>query len=90
MIKAKIVSYPLGPNPRKLRHKRRNPFEIIVSWLMSSHVCQICRRKEIWSVSGWHQIDDPVHKDKNGCSVICFECCERNPELFSKKKLKYY
>jgi len=80
-IVIKSVTYNIG-DPRKLKHKRCNILEIIVSAIMSSHVCQICRRKEIWSVSGWLQIDDPVYKDKTGCSVVCNECAALNPKVF--------
>lgn len=76
-----MVRYPIG-NPRKLKHKQRNIFEVIVSWIMSSHVCQICRRKEIWSVSGWLQINDPKYKDSDGCSCVCVECARMNPDVF--------
>lgn len=85
MISALIepVKYNIG-NPKKLKHKKRNIFEVLVSMIMSSHVCQICRRKEIWSVSGWLQIDDPVYKDKNNCSVVCLECVRANPHIFGE------
>jgi hypothetical protein len=76
-----MVRYPIG-NPRKLKHKRRNLFEIAISFIKSSHVCQICKRKEIWSVSGWLQINDPVYKDSNGCSVVCYECARMNQNIF--------
>ena len=82
MISITPVTYNIG-NPRKLKHKRRNILEVLVSLIMSSHVCQICRRKEIWSVSGWLQIDDPVYKDKHGCSNVCLECVEQNKDVFS-------
>lgn len=78
-----MVRYPIG-NPRELKHKQRNAFEVIISWIMSSHVCQICKRKEIWSVSGWLQIDDPLYKDSNGCSVVCMECARMNPDVFGE------
>ena len=81
MIKIKHVTYNIG-NPRKLKHKRRNIWEIFASSIMSSHVCQICRRKEGF-VSGWLQINDPVYKDKDGCSVVCIECAKLNKEIFN-------
>lgn len=80
-ISIKGVEYDIG-NPRKLKHKRRNIFEVLASFVMNSHVCQICKRKEIWSVSSWLQIDDLVYKDKRDCSVICNECEKQNPEVF--------
>lgn len=73
---------PVPRNLRDLPHKRRNLFEVIISWLMSSHVCQICKRKEIWSVNSWFQIDHLVCKDKYGCSVICNNCRDRNADIF--------
>lgn len=83
MITIKPKKYEIG-NPRKLIHKRRNLFEILVSFLIDSHVCQICRRKETWSVSGWLQIDDPVYKDHHDCSVVCFECARMNKSVFGE------
>jgi len=82
-ISIESVKYNIG-NPRKLKHKRRNIFEFLISLIMSSHVCQICKRKEIWSVSGWLQIDDPVYKDSAGCSNVCLECARANPDVFGK------
>ena len=81
MITIKTVQYNIG-NPRKLKHKRRNILEIIASLIMQSHVCQVCRRKELWSVSGWTQIDDKIYKDKDDCSVVCDKCVKSNPEVF--------
>ena len=81
MFSIRAVKYNTG-NLRKLKHKRRGVFGFLLSLIMSSHVCQICRRKEIWSVSGWLQIDDPVYRDKSGCSVVCNECVEQNREVF--------
>jgi hypothetical protein len=69
-------------NLKKLKHKRMNIFEFLASKIVNSHVCQICGRKEIWSVSGWEQIDHPKFKDKNGCSVVCIECAKQNKEIF--------
>ena len=85
MITVKMTEYSIG-NPRKLTHKRRNIFEVLISLIMNSHVCQICRRKEIWSVSGWLQINDPVYKDEDGCSCVCLECVEQNKEIFNPLK----
>lgn len=78
----KSVQYGLPDPPSKLPHKRMNLFEWLMSLLVQSHVCQICGRKEIWSVSGWLQIDHPRYKDSNGCSSVCLECARRNPEVF--------
>ncbi len=75
------MKYDIG-NPRMLKHKKMNILEWFISLLMQSHVCQICRRKEIWSVSGWLQIDDPIYKDKDDCSVICNECWHQNEDIF--------
>ena len=86
MITINNIRYKLPNPPSKLRHKRRNVFEIIIGWIMSSHVCQICKRKEIWSVSGWLQIDHPIYKDSDGCSNVCFECKKLNPEIFENVK----
>ncbi len=82
MLSIELAKYNTE-NLRKLKHKRRSVFEFLASLIMSSHVCQICRRKEIWSVSSWLQIDDPIYKDKDGCSVICNNCKEANKEIFS-------
>lgn len=76
------VTYNLGSNPSKLKHRRRNIWECFISLIEDSHICQICGRKED-SVHGWLQIDDPVYKDKDGCSVICVECEKMNPEVFN-------
>ena len=84
MLRVEMVRYNIG-NPRKLKHKRRNFWEVLASCLVQSHVCQICRRKEIWSVSGWLQISDPVYKDKDGCSVVCMECAKQNEDVFGKR-----
>lgn len=84
MINIEMVTYKLPNPPQKLKHKRRNIFEILVSLIMFSHVCQICRRKEIWSVSGWLQIDHPKYQDKHGCSNVCMECARLNPEVFGE------
>jgi hypothetical protein len=81
MFKITLVSYKLPNPPTKLKHRRRNLLECFWSLFMNSHICQICHRKEE-SVDGWFQIDDPIHKDKNGCSVVCLECKELNPEIF--------
>ena len=81
MFTIESVKYKIG-NPRKLKHKRRNIFEVLVSLIMDSHICQICKRKEIWSVSGWLQIDDLIYKDKDGCSSVCYECARQNKEIF--------
>lgn len=81
MIKIESIKYD-AVNLRKLKHKRRNIFEWFAGLIMQSHICQICRRKEIWSVSGWLQIDDPIFKDKDNHSVICMECAEANKEIF--------
>ena len=81
-ISIHMMRYLLPNPPSQLKHKRRNPIEILVSWLMDSHVCQICGRKEIWSVSGWVQINDPRHQDKHECSVVCQECWKTNEEYF--------
>lgn len=77
-----LVRYNLPCPPSRLYHTPMNFWERVASLLMNSHVCQICGRKEIWSVSGWLQIDDPVHRDKNGCSVVCIECARANPDVF--------
>jgi len=82
-----MVAYKKIGNPKKLKHKPMNLLEWIVSKLMSSHVCQICGRKEIWSVSGWLQINDPVYKDEDNCSVICFECADLNKEVFGINRM---
>lgn len=78
----KGATYNIPHPPQKLKHKRRNMLEVLASSIMSSHVCQICRRKEIWSVSGWLQIDHPRYKEKNGGSTVCNECVKLNPEVF--------
>ena len=80
-INIEPINYQLPDPPSILKHKKRNFFEWLVSLLMSSHVCQICKRKEIWSISGWFQIDDPKHKDRNGCSVVCVECRKANSQV---------
>jgi hypothetical protein len=84
MLTIGLVQYKIG-NPRKLKHKKRNIWEVLVSWVVQSHVCQICKRKEIWSVSGWLQINDPIYKDKDDCSVVCFECAKQNEEIFGNR-----
>ncbi len=75
------VRYALG-HPPDLPHQRRSVLEWLCSLVMQSHVCQICRRKELWSVSGWLQVDDPAYQDADGCSVVCLECARRNPAIF--------
>jgi len=83
MLKCHNVTYNIG-NPRKLKHKRMNILEWLTSCIMSSHVCQICGRKEIWSVSGWLQIDNPTYKDKDDCSNVCLECVRQNEDIFGR------
>ena len=78
------VDYKLPKDLTTLNYKRRNLFEWFVSLFMSSHVCQICKRKDIWSVDSWLQIDDNNHRGKDGCSVVCNKCEEANPSLFNK------
>lgn len=86
-----LASYRLPNPPSKLKHKRRSVWEVIMTKFVlgfgSSHVCQICRRVEqSKNVSGWLQIDDPLHMDKDGCSVVCAECEKLNPDIFSSNK----
>ena len=76
------VQYNLPDPPQQLTHKPMGLLERLVSLVMSSHICQICRRKEIWSVSGWLQIDHSVYKDQHNCSVVCLECARANPDVF--------
>ena len=80
----------LPKNPRKLKFKRRNPLEWLASLIMQSHVCQICKRKEIWSVESWLQVDCPFWVDKYGCSSICSICVNLNKEIFKDETDDYY
>lgn len=73
--------YQMG-HPPALPHRRQSVLERLCSLVVRSPVCQICRRKKLWSVSGWVQVDDPVYKDDNGCSVVCLECARHNPAIF--------
>jgi len=82
MLTVKLAQYNLPDPPSKLKHKKMNLLEWVLSMIVQSHVCQICGRKEIYSVSGWLQIDHPVYKDKDGCSCVCLECAHQNPEVF--------
>ena len=76
------IVYNIPKDIHLLKHKKMNILERIASWGMQSHICQICSRKEIWSVSGWLQINDPIYKDDLDCSVVCIECANFNPEIF--------
>lgn len=86
------IKYNLPENLHKLKYKRMNPLEWVVSLLMDSHVCQICGRKEWGRVSGWllFESDNPKHKDKYGCSAVCCECENANPEIFSLPQIKKF
>ena len=79
------VNYKLGKYPHKLKHRRVGFFEKLLSIGANCHRCQICSRIEgNIKPPGWLQIDDPEHKDKDGCSVVCYECWELNPEIFGE------
>lgn len=78
------INYKLPDPPTKLKHRKQNILERLASFIMQSHVCQVCRRKEIWSVDGWLQIDDLNHHDSDGCSVVCSMCVLMNPKVFGK------
>ena len=88
MLTTKLVQYNIPNPPSKLKHKKMNILEWFISKIMSSHVCQVCGRKELWSVSGWLQINHPKYRDKDGCSVVCFECEKMNPEIFRLARIK--
>jgi hypothetical protein len=75
--------YNLPDPPSKLKHRRRNPLEIILGWFCNSHVCQVCKRKEPFITSGgWLQIDHPKYHNRDDCSVVCMECVNLNPKIF--------
>lgn len=67
--------YDLPDDPSSLPHKRMNLFEWLASSIVQSHVCLVCKRKEIWSVRAWLQISD------RGV-VVCNTCVEMNAKVF--------
>ncbi len=84
---AAFTNYHLPHPPSLLKHRERRWYEIILGWFISSHICQICHRKEpfiAWLNGGWNQIDDPYHHDSAGCSVVCQECWDLNLDFFNK------
>lgn len=85
VLRVGMIGYRLPMNPGSLNHRKRNPWELFCSLVVSSHVCQVCGRKEP-NVIAWNQVDDPIHHDRDGCSVVCDECFQINKEYFEKNQ----
>ena len=84
VLEIRSLQYNIPHPPRKLKHKKLNIFEYFIYWIVrvtgTGHYCQICGDVD---PNGWLQIDHQVYKDSQGCSVVCMDCAEKNPDVFS-------
>jgi len=64
-------------NGKIYKYKTRNILEFIMSLIVFSYRCEICRRKSIWSVKKWYYMDKKENGDF-GIKVMCNKCAEMN------------